>query len=43
MMMIKYFDENENLVWFGTEDELTAEVLNAAAEDGWIREVSDRR
>lgn len=41
-MMINYYDANDNLVWFGTEEELTIEVVNAANEEGWTRVVVDR-
>ena len=40
-MMIKYYNAEGWLVWFGTEEELTAEVLNAATEDGWTREIPE--
>lgn len=40
-MTIKYYGPNGEMVWAGSAEDLTVEILNIATENGWDRVLED--
>lgn len=40
-MTIKYYGLNGEMVWIGSAEDLTTEILNIATENGWDRVLED--